>query len=100
MLLKRNENNHNDQSRVYDHPTDENRYIRIRCTETNEIIAVELVRVWEIAKGHYDGKVDAFIPKGIIYLENVCHGMENQTLDTNALMLFEDRFEEVKDYAA
>lgn len=92
MLLKRNEFNQNNFSRVYDHPTDENKYIRIRCSETNEIISIELVKVWEIAKGHYDGKAEEFRPYGVIYLENVCHGEENEVLDTTALMIYEDLF--------
>lgn len=95
MLFKRNENNHNDYSRVYDHPTDENRYIRIRCSETNEIRSIELVKVWEIAEDHYDGKAEEFKAEGLIYLENVCHGEDNEILDTNLLCMAEKCFSEV-----
>ena len=96
MLFTRNEYNHNNFSRVYNHPTDENRYIRIRCTETNEITSIELVKVWEIAEDHYDGKAEEFIAVGNLYLENVCHGEDNEVLDTNLLAMAENCFQEVR----
>lgn len=95
MLFRRNENNHNDYSRVYDHPLNENKYIRVRCDLDHQITSIELVTVWEICPDHYDGRGEEFRPEGLLYLENVCHGEDNEILDTNLLMIVEEQFREV-----
>lgn len=71
----------------------DNKIIRIRFQrETHEIKDVSLV---SINKNGYDMKCDSYKADGLLYLENVCHGEENEILNTNLLILAEGMFKEV-----
>ena len=58
---------------------------------TNEIKGISLIKIDE------DGslKCNTFRADGLLYLENVCHGEDNEILDTNLLCMAERCFSEV-----
>ena len=71
----------------------DNKYIRINFQrETHEIKDVSLVMINEYGDREYD----IYKADGLLYLESVCHGEENEILDTNLLILAEGMFEEVR----
>lgn len=68
------------------------KYIRINFQrETHEIKDVSLVTINEYGDREYD----TFKADGLLYLENVCHGEDNEILDTNLLCMAERCFSEV-----
>lgn len=68
---------------------DTTRYILIYHDRANCIEKVSLVKV-------NNGKIEVqnFIATGNLYLENVCHGEDNEVLDTNLLAMAENCFVE------
>lgn len=71
---------------------DDNKYIRINFQrETHEIKDVSLVTINEYGKREYD----IYKADGLLYLENICYGQENEVLDLNLLILAEGMFKEV-----
>ena len=71
---------------------DPDKYFRINFTrDTHQIKDVSLVTI----NGYGDREYQTFEARGLLYLENICHGEENEILDTNLLTLAEKCFEEV-----
>lgn len=82
-----------DGQRIYDVP-DSRKYIRINHDpRTNEIFNVSLV---EVVNG--ERRYQQFDAIGLLYLENICHGENNEELDTTLLHLSEKCFTEEPEY--
>ena len=81
---------------IYDVPNSR-KYIRINYdSRTNEIFDVSLV---EVVNG--ERRYQKFKATGLVYLENVCHGQDNEILDTNLLYIAEKCFtEKAEEYEA
>ena len=70
----------------------DHKYFRINFQrETHEIQDVSLVTINEYGDREYQ----TFKAEGLLYMENVCHGEDNEVLDTDLLMLAEKCFAEV-----
>lgn len=70
----------------------DNKYIRINFQrETHEINDVSLITINEYGEREYD----TYRADGLLYMENVCHGEDNEILDTNLLCMAERCFSEV-----
>ena len=76
----------------------DHKYFRINFQrETHEIKDVSLVTINEYGDREYQ----VFKAEGLLYLENVCHGEDNEVLDTNLLYIAEKCFtEKAEEYEA
>lgn len=93
MKLKRslhfNQAESTDMTAIYDLSV--LKFIRVDHKKDNEITSIALV---DLTNG-FENSEKEFRAEGLVYLENVCHGEENEILDTNLLILAEGMFEEV-----
>lgn len=87
MLLERNDNSTNT---LHLYNLTDRKYIGIHTSESHEI---ELIRLFDENIGG-DCMVAEYEPIGLWYLENFCHGMDNEALDTNLLIIVEEAFKE------
>lgn len=70
---------------------DMRRYILIHHDRSNCIEKITLVKLLD----NGSTEVQKFAAVGNLYLENVCHGEDNEILDTNLLCMAERCFSEV-----
>ena len=93
MLLERslhlNQVESTDMTAIYD--LSDLKFIRVDHKKDNEITSITLV---DLTNG-FENSEKEFRADGLVYLENVCHGEDNEVLDTNCLMIFEGIFTEV-----
>lgn len=72
-----------------------NKFFLLGVSPTNEIRWLTLANDVDYK---YGGRMlqgfAYFRPTGLLYLENICHGSDNEELDLTALMLYEDSFKE------
>ena len=89
----------NRSEKVYDRDSDmtfsiydvnDLKYIMIEHQKDNSIEKIHLV---EVKADHTEESL--FNADGLLYLENVCHGEDNEILDTNLLCMAERCFSEV-----
>ena len=88
MLLKKDVSNSSNAVAIYD--VSDGKWLSIVLNHDNSI---ETIRMVDCSRGWDDS--DMFAASGLVFLENICSGENNEYLDTDLLAAAEHCFQEV-----